>query len=1152
MKISFKTALGITFSLAALLLMNACKEDPLYDLNKGIDPQVKVGGDSLALPIGSTDSIKLGDFLSPEDVAFLKTMGDGGYGFSMSDSIVVDDLLSSLDKSKLKLDNQVFSQNVKVNFGDIDISEFKIPGFTINQNIDLNIPNVNIGNITPNVNLSNNYTVDFSKYVMDDSKMTVPNNEQNTVANDLVANVSPLNLYSSPINPSFQFQTTEPIDIGDLSVNIIYSIEVPEGITNIYQIDLNAGAKLEITLELDTAEQSLSAGVFTPNISIDPGNIFKFSPLSPLTDGKIVFGNNNSMTNFNDYSTVKSYDIVAFQNLPSAINNAINLSKLVTVNGNMSAQGTVRENKVLEAKKIDMTVKVVIKDVKINNLDFDVPSLTTNLSGTSPFSINNTLPTQVKTVNKIYFGKTAGSTLPTNLVIEMKPSNMPTMKSRDFKINNLNITFPNNFSFSNLSGKTFTATNAAFDPVTGYKIELDLSEIDLSTVNLNGGVLNWTDNISYSGSLTFNGRMDSKNINTSVNPKVDMSSQSAIKLNSASIVTNTITENLSSTDLAVNMNVDISNQVARLGSINVKPGSFIRVNINKPTLPLALNANGITIAFSSLFEFKPTANLNQNSYTINGTIPEFIELELKALHINKDLVDGKLTLNEQISISGGVSLLSGTVSSTQIEAMSTEKMSFQAVVSDIFIESTSLEMKTLEASLKDSTALNLSINEIPSQIKSLDSILIKDGATMKLDIQINNMPDLGGKPLNANIKVKFPKMLKFGAGQVNAENEMVINEAFVAGKLAKSVNLKALKFDGSDLNGKITIDEEVGFDVNVSVVNPTINSADLVGKDISVDVKVTIAGVEFKSVYGKFDVDISDQLNIPNVGLDDIPAILKGNDVVLDIAKPVISFSTESNIGIPVSAEMSMTKIIGGVLQNNDKLTFTVNIPKAASPAQTVKTGFWISPSSSGMPTGYQFIERPVQNLFKPLPDAFKVELKPTVNTSVQHLIDLTAKYNMKVKYDVIIPFSFGKDLSIVVRDTVENIDLVNDFGIDLGDLDPETGSLELMATILNSIPLDLKLQMIIMDMNDVILSTTNEQTILAGAPNGSAVSSNINIKLADNLGDLLKMNKVALVFRATSNTTVAGTPIKPDNFIKATLKAKVNGGITVNLPIKN
>jgi hypothetical protein len=475
-------------------------------------------------------------------------------------------------------------------------------------------------------------------------------------------------------------------------------------------------------------------------------------------------------------------------------------------------------------------------------------------------------------------------------------------------------------------------------------------------------------------------------------------------------------------------------------------------------------------------------------------------------------------------------------------------MSFQAVVSDIFIESTSIEMKTLEASMSDKTSLNLSVNDVPSQIVALDSIIIKDGASLKLDIQINNMPDLGGKPLNANIKVKFPKMLKLGAGQVNADNEMTINEAFVNGKLSKTVNLKSLKFDGSNLNGKITINEEVGFDVNVSVVNPTINSADLDGKDISVDVKVTIAGVEFKSVYGKFDVDISDQLDIPNVGLDDIPSILKGNDVVLDIAKPVISFSTESNIGIPVSAEMSMTKIIGGVLQNNDKLAFTINIPKAASPAQTIKTGFWVSPSSSGMPTGFQFIERPVQNLFKPLPDAFKVELKPTINTSVQHLIDLTANYKMKVKYDVIIPFSFGKDLSIVVRDTLENIDL----GIDLGDLDPKTGSLELMATILNSIPLDLKLQLVIMDKNDVILSTTNEQTILAGAPNGSAVSSNINIRLADNLGDLLKMNKIALVFRATSNTTVAGTPIKPDNFIKATLKARVNGGITVNLPIKN
>src|SRR5690606_11556483 len=108
-------------------------------------------------------------------------------------------------------------------------------------------------------------------------------------------------------------------------------------------------------------------------------------------------------------------------------------------------------------KDIDLNVKVVIKDVKIKNLDFDVPALTTTINGSTPFNINNNeIPTQINKINKIYFGKTAGSALNSNLVIEMKPTDMPVMKTSDFKISNLNVTFPSNFTFSNLSGQTFT------------------------------------------------------------------------------------------------------------------------------------------------------------------------------------------------------------------------------------------------------------------------------------------------------------------------------------------------------------------------------------------------------------------------------------------------------------------------------------------------------------------------------------------------------------------------------------------------------------------------------------------------------------------------------------------------------------------------
>lgn len=1135
--------MSIMLAVAISIAFDSCI-DPMYDITKGINPEISVGGDSLGIPLGKMDTIFLSDFLSNDDASFLKTLADGGYGMTISDSMSIEDLLKDLDTSKLKFDDKVFAQNTKVNFGDIDISEFVIPGFTKTENLNMNIPSMQLGDVVPSVSMNKDFTVHFSDYALDDNKLVLADIENNTGKNDLLADVAPFSSYNSNVNPAFSFTLPQPIDIGNLPVTVNYNIDVPEGVTNIYQIDLNAGGKLEIELALGDASNALASGSFTPNITIDPTNLFKFSPLAPLQDGKIIFGNANKLTNFNNYESLQTIDIESFHNLPSALSGLISISKIVNVSGDIDAQGEVKQNKVLDAKNIDLVINVRIKDVKIKNMDFDIPTFVTNLSGSSSFNIeNNNVPAEINTINTISIGKSTGSALPTNMVIRIKPSNLPEMKVSNYKIDNLSITFPNNFVFNTMAGQTYTTSNATLDPINGFEVALDLKEIDMSQVPITNQILSWQGNISYSGQISIGGRMNSDKINTSVDPLVNLKSESAIKVNSVSVITNQINQNIQVGDIPLQFNIDIADQVARLGVINVKPGSYLTINIIKPELPLTLKADNIKLKFSNLYEFKSDPNLTNNEYVINGDIPDFIRLELVALHINENLDNGVLALKDTFNITGGVNLLSGTVNSSVIESLQDKKLSFQAVVSDVEIQSTSIEMKTLEAVYKDSTVLDMAIDDIPKEIVALDSISLKPGAEMDLEISINNMPNLGANPLNADMKIAFPDILKFSAGAVTEANELIIKGSFVNGKLSKKVGLKGLKFDGSNLNGKLNLDDKVKFDVNVSVVNPTINSEDLQGKDISVDVKVTLKGIEFKSVYGKFNVDFGDKMNIPSLALNDLPDFMKGDDVILDILNPVLALSTESNIGIPVDADLSMTKYKNGNPLAN-KIDLSFSLPKSGSPLDIRKTSYWYSPSNSGMPTGYEFKQTNLQDLFKPIPDSVKIDFVPTINSATQHLIDLTAKYNLKVKYNITIPFNFGKDLSIMLKDTI------NDVKLDLGDFDVNTGALEITAKIINSIPLDLRLELLIVDKNLNIISAPSPQTILAGAPDGSGVESTIIIKLADSLKSLKEMDKIILVFKASSNSTVAGTPIKPENYIIADLRAKIMGGVKIKLPL--
>ena len=1142
MSIHMKTAFSMLLFSGVLLLIPAC-QDPLFDLKDGVNTEIKVGGDSLTVPLGSTDTIRLKDVLDGDELDFLEIMDDGGYGLKLSDSLYVTDLLKDLDKSQLKFDDYIFTENASISFGDISVGDFKIPGFNKKDTLELNIPKVDIGDIAPTVSMNKQFTVGFAGYAPKPDQLDIQDFAQNSIQENLLKPLIPVDV---AIHPDVPFTSTTPLEIKDengnpLKVKVNYSIDVPEGITNIYQIDLESGASLDISLELVDADASIAFGEFTPDISIDPTNLFKFGPLPLLVNGKMVFDSSNELNSGNSYKSTKTYTLTALHNLPSAINNVIGIEREITIEGTMTGKGTLRANKAPQAKEIDMVVNVKIRDLKIKNMDFDIPTVTTTLNGTSSFAINETgMPEQVNRINRVYFGKQAGSNLPTNMFIEFTTSNLPVMTSSSYTIDQMNITFPEGFVFSNMAGRTYAASNVAFNTATGYTIQLNLSELDLSGTPITNGTLNWSGDISYSGKMSVNGRMDSKNINTSADPIINLSTKTAIQLTSATVLTNPINESIEPNNLSLNLSIDIAEQVARLTTINMKRGGMIRVNINRPALPLNIKANNLSIQFSNLFEFYPVAGLTGNTYTINGTIPDYIELELKALHINKDLVDGKLTLNENITVSGGVILESGVVNSNEIKDLSGKQLMLQAIVSDLYIESTSIELKTLEASYKDSTTLKMDINDIPSQIVSLDSIMLKDGSSVAMEINITNLPNLGSQPLKAALKIQFPKLLVFAPGQVNANNEMIINENFVNGKLAKTILLRGLKFDGSNLGGKLSIDEKVGFDVTVKVENPTINSEELNDDPISVGVKVTLKGLEFQKVYGKFNVDFDDELTIDNLKFD-LPDLLKGNDLMLDIANPVLRLTTESNTGIPVDAALNLIKYKGGQLLNDEKLTLNFRLPKSNTAAEVLKSNYWVAPSEDGKPADYTYVPLNLNSLLMPVPDSIKLDIKPTIDNNYQHMIDLLAVYNLKVKYDLNVPFKFGKDLSITIKDTVENVE------VDFESMDLATGKLELLARVVNSIPLNLEMELLLTDENYTILATVGKQSIAAGAPDGSGVVSNVTITLADNLEQLKKLKNVIFTFKATSNATIAGTPLKPDNYIRAELKARI-GGVKITL----
>jgi len=1122
--------LGIAFAIGALTFTISSCIDELYDLNNGISSEMALGGDSLAIPIGSTDTIRLSDFLSEDDVEMLKTMEDGGYGLSMNDSIDVD--VPEINQDALQIDKKTFTKTQTVNFGDINLENFSIPGVKVSNEVNLSLSAIKIDNFNvPAISETKEFKAGMSDYALENP--TIDNMQVNTGQNDLLNGITLPN--GSGISPPIPLPVPGTSRNFDASNNLAYSIDVPDGVSGINQIDLadNPKAVFKVSIELAGASDALAAGQIVPNINISPSDLFVFS--QPLTGGVITFGEADSLTVNNNFKKTKTLYIDAFNITETPSNGKLNISKVIQANGGMNIQNVKAwSDKLSEIYGMDLKVSVSIENVVIESMDFNIPTLHTNISGSTTFNINNSIPADIKKINKVIFND------PGTISFDIQALNLPTMINKTIKIDQLQITFPNEFVFepqTGLSGQTYTLTNFEYTPGSVKKIQLNLKQLDMTGVNITGGNLTWNDQISYTGSVSFAGRINSKNIPTSANDtKMSMNVSSSLGFNSAEVVTNEISKALPVVPVKFTFDVNIADMVKSLGVINLTPGTMINIKIDKPSLPLALSANNIQIEFPSIFTFKPA--LLMNTYTINGEIPNNIQLELAALNINKDLDNGKLTLTDSLKIFGGIKLASGTVNSKEIEAIGGKKMSLEASTSALTISSTTVQLKTLNANFTDTTTLNIAINDLPEEIISLDSIMLENNATLDLAVDITNLPQLSHNP-TANMIIKFPDMLQFVSGEVDSYNRLHINQEIVGGKLNKTVHLKSLHFDGNPLNGKLSINEEVPFDVQVSVQEPTVNSAELTGKDISVKVDVTLDGLKFKSVFGNINPGIEPVTT--TVELSDLPEFMKGEDVVLDVTKPVIALEALSNLGIPIDATINLKPMRKGSELSQGKQTITIKLPKSSSASINKIANFWIAPDSVGMPKNYQWIPSDIQNMFKTVPDKIDFVVNATANPDEEHFIDLNADYKMKVKYEVTIPMAFGKDLMIEIRDTIADLDE------SIGDIAFSGHGLEVFGSIYNSIPLELDLTLIPLDAdNKPINVTPASQLINAGAHDGSATATNLSMKFSDPNGLLKNIRGFDMKFKASSNETVAGTPIRPDNFVKAELKVRLNGGIKI------
>ena len=294
------------------------------------------------------------------------------------------------------------------------------------------------------------------------------------------------------------------------------------------------------------------------------------------------------------------------------------------------------------------------------------------------------------------------------------------------------------------------------------------------------------------------------------------------------------------------------------------------------------------------------------------------------------------------------------------------------------------------------------------------------------------------------------------------------------------------------------------------------------------------------SFYGKVDIKL-DEI-VEQILLDEIPEYLKGEEVMLDFISPYATVSLMTNSGVPIIIEADIVPVFESGDSQTDPIGLSLSAPVSDDENVTETANYWLaSENPSELPSGYQWVEADVRNLLSRIPDRLDISVRPFSDTcSVEeHYIDCDAVYDFSGEMMFVLPFEFGDDLYVPVRDTLAN--MPKELGTALS-----TADIVLNGTVISSFPVSLRLSGYFLDGNYEPLDIEiPKQTIGAGGAAGEPVSSQLSI----NVPQSPRAGEIAYLVFQFELLEGTGAPISESSTIQITdISAGIPGGLTLDL----
>jgi len=763
-------------------------------------------------------------------------------------------------------------------------------------------------------------------------------------------------------------------------------------------------------------------------------------------------------------------------------------------------------------------------------------------------SLHITFPAELNKVKKIYLKNNR-----VTLTFDKTAVNNMGFTSQNDTIKSFQIDFPSEFKLTSptglgtkIIGSSFIIENAILTSANIYTASFLIERLNMEGITQTGS-LDYDKTIPYSIDYSFSGIIDAANLPANPKLEVGVSLTAAAEIDDMDIETNPFNVVVAGGNSPVDKTIDnIPDNISYVNTLTFNDGASLDLNIANPGIsPFQFVGGNCEIILPQSLIFKPFNGLNNATNIL--TIPYSDLFGIKSIgisgqNINETVTNQQITITDALSYTiTGLTVGSQIASLNTIQAINNKKLSVTGNINGLTVKHANITTKSISLDIPNqNTDINIS-KFVSSDVKKIYSVTLKTPAQLKFKIDIKNLPPSVDSIFLRNYTIKLPSALKFKAGDVNSQNEVILNRGFkVSEGLTKILTLEKFDFGntGNILdNGTFNFNDAVSMSGSAYIKGTNLNSSDI--GTVEITPTIEIGTMDIALIEGKIDRVIEPiSKSIP---LNDLPDMFKNENNNLDIKNPVISIEIGNTMGIPVDVVLNLVPMSKGVIiPNATILSPTLHIAAAAVLGQSTWSKFRISKSFEVYPDGFtSIVIANLPNLLKTIPDSILINVTSNVTGERQNVDLYSPKNQLDLIYSVSVPLDFGSDFRFEYIANVPNLKS------SLGDILKMTRNVEIVAIVKNTIPMNLNFSFEPLDSNNQKIDgiTVNADSILYNNTNP------ISIKLKETVtGALDKLDQFNIAISASKNLALQMIPLKADQFVIIDLRVTIPKGITIEL----